>query len=157
MPNLNYAEVWNPELLEIRIQETLSSPFITQNVRWLDAKTFHFTQMSTSGYKSHNRNGGWNTGKYVQTDVPFTLTHDRDVEFLVDKADVDETNSTASIKNISEVFEKHSLLPKLTLFSSQRQPQRHRHLRAITLQQPPHHTQRATCLISSKAFFQQAS
>ena len=90
MPNLNYAEVWNPELLEIRIQETLSSPFITQNVRWLDAKTFHFTQMSTSGYKSHNRNGGWNTGKYVQTDVPFTLTHDRDVEFLVDKADVDE-------------------------------------------------------------------
>ena len=32
MPNLNYAEVWNPELLEIRIQETLSSPFITQNV-----------------------------------------------------------------------------------------------------------------------------
>lgn len=112
MPNLNYAEVWNPELLEIRIQETLSSPFITQNVRWLDAKTFHFTQMSTSGYKSHNRNGGWNTGKYVQTDVPFTLTHDRDVEFLVDKADVDETNSSASIKNISEVFEKTQSAPE---------------------------------------------
>ncbi len=101
-----------PNSLEIRIQETLSSPFITQNVRWLDAKTFHFTQMSTSGYKSHNRKGGWNTGKYVQTDVPFTLTHDRDVEFLVDKADVDETNSSASIKNISEVFEKTQSAPR---------------------------------------------
>lgn len=112
MPNLNYAEVWNPELVEIRIQETLSSPFITQNVRWLDAKTFHFTQMSTSGYKSHNRNGGWNTGKYVQTDTPFTLTHDRDVQFLIDKADVDETNATASIKNISETFERTQAAPE---------------------------------------------
>lgn len=109
---LNYAEAWNPELIEIRIQETLSSPFVTQNVRWLDAKTFHFTQMSTSGYKSHSRSGGWNKGSYVQTDVPFTLTHDRDIEFLVDKADVDETNSTASIQNISMVFERTQASPE---------------------------------------------
>lgn len=112
MPNLNYAEVWEPELLEIRIQDTLCSPFITQNVRWLDAKTFHFTQMNTSGYKNHNRNGGWNSGSYVQTDVPFTLTHDRDIQFLVDKADVDETNQTASIQNISRTFEQTQAAPE---------------------------------------------
>ena len=46
MPNLNYAEQWSPELLDILIQGTLTSPFVTSNVRWLDAKTFHFTQMS---------------------------------------------------------------------------------------------------------------
>lgn len=112
MPTLNYAEVWSPELLEIRIQETFSSPFVTTNVRWLDAKTFHFTQMSTSGYKSHNRTGGWNSGSYVQTDVPFTVEHDRDVEFLVDKADVDETNSTVSIQNISKTFERTKASPE---------------------------------------------
>lgn len=110
--NLNYAETWNPELIEICIQETLCSPFITTNVQWLDAKTFHFTQMSTTGYKPHNRNGGWNGGSYSQTDVPYTCTHDRDIEFLVDVADVDETNSTASIKNISEVFEKTQAAPE---------------------------------------------
>ncbi len=110
---LNYAEAWSPELLEILMQETLTSPFITSNVKWLDAKTFHFTQMSTGGYKPHNRNGGWNRGTYVQTDVPFTLTHDRDVEFLVDKADVDETNSTASIQHISRVFEQTQASPEL--------------------------------------------
>ncbi len=103
---LNYAEVYEPELLEILIQGTLTSPFITSNVRWLDAKTFHFTQMSTSGYKKHSRNGGWNRGTYTQTDVPYTVTHDRDVEFLIDQADVDETNKTASIQNISATFEK---------------------------------------------------
>ena len=33
---LNYAEVWEPELLEILIQGTLTSPFVTENVRcWM--------------------------------------------------------------------------------------------------------------------------
>lgn len=109
---LNYAEQWSPELLEILMQGTLTSPFVTSNVRWLDAKTFHFTQMSTSGYKNHNRKGGWNTGTYDQKDVPFTLEHDRDVEFMVDKADVDETNATASIQNISRVFEQMWVVPE---------------------------------------------
>lgn len=112
MSNLNYAQAWEPELLEILMQGTLTSPFVTSNVRWLDGKTFHFTQMSTSGYKNHSREGGWNTGTYTQTDVPFTLTHDRDVEFLVDKADVDETNATASIQNISRVFEQTQVVPE---------------------------------------------
>ncbi len=109
---LNYAETWSPELLDILIQATLTSPFVTSNVRWLDAKTFHFTQMSTSGYKNHSREGGWNAGTYTQTDVPFTLEHDRDIQFLVDKADVDETNKTASIQNISRVFEQTQVAPE---------------------------------------------
>lgn len=112
MPNLNYAQVWSPELLEILMQGTLTSPFVTSNVRWLDAKTFHFTQMSVSGYKNHKRSGGWNKGDYVQKDVPFTLTHDRDISFLVDKADVDETNATASIQNISRTFEQTQVVPE---------------------------------------------
>lgn len=110
--NLNYAETWSPELLEILMQGTLTSPFVTTNVRWLDARTFHFTRMSTSGFKNHNRNGGWNKGNYVQQDVPFTLEHDRDVQFMVDKADVDETNKTASIQNISKIFEQTQVVPE---------------------------------------------
>ena len=109
---LNYAEQWNPQLLEILIQGTLTSPFITNNVRWVGARTFHFTQMSTTGYKNHKRTGGWNRGNFVQTDVPFTVTHDRDISFLVDKADVDETNQTASILNISKTFEKTQAAPE---------------------------------------------
>lgn len=114
--SLNYAEVWSPDLLEIMEQESLTSPFITTKVKWLGAKTFHFTQMSTSGYKSHNRSGGWNRGSYAQTDVPYTVSHDRDIEFLVDVADVDETNETASIKNISEVFHKTQQVPEMDAY-----------------------------------------
>lgn len=109
---LNYAEKWSPELLEILMDGAYTSPFITNNVKWLGAKTFHFTHMRTSGYKQHNREGGWNKGEYIQEDVPFTLAHDRDISFLVDKADVDETNETASIKNVSEVFHQTQQVPE---------------------------------------------
>lgn len=109
---LNYAQAWEPELLEILMQGTITSPFITSNVKWLNAKTFHFTQMSTSGYKNHNRNGGWNKGTIDQADKAYTVEHDRDIEFLIDKADVDETNATASIQNISRVFEQTQVAPE---------------------------------------------
>lgn len=109
---LNYAEVWSPELLAIKIQETLTSPFIVPNVKWLGAKTFHFTQMSTSGFKTHSRDGGWNRGTVTQTDNEFKVEFSRDIEFLIDKADVDETNSTASIENIAKVFEMTQVAPE---------------------------------------------
>lgn len=113
---LNYAEKWQPELLDILMQNTLTSPFVTSNVRWLDAKTFHFTQMNVSGYKEHSRQGGWNRGTYTQTDVPFTVTHDRDIEYIVDKADVDETNRTASIQNISATFALSKQSPEMDAY-----------------------------------------
>lgn len=62
--------------------------------------------------------GGWNKGTYAQTDTAFTVEHDRDVSFLVDKADVDETNATASIQNISKVFEQTQVVPETERYSS---------------------------------------
>lgn len=112
MPNLNYAEQWSPELLDILIQGSLTSPFITTNVQWLNAKTFHFTRLQTSGYKNHKRGGGWNMGEIDQEDVTFTVEHDRDVSFLVDQADVDETNATASMQNVSRNFEQTQAVPE---------------------------------------------
>lgn len=110
---LNYAEKWQPNLLEVITGGLYSAPFITSNVKWIGAKTFHLTQMSTGGYKAHNRSGGWNRGTFNQADVPFTVTHDRDIEFLVDKLDVDETNTTASIQNITTNFLKTQAVPEM--------------------------------------------
>lgn len=110
--SLNYAEQFSPVLLPIMIQEALTSPFIVPNVKWLGAKTFHFTQMSTSGYKNHARTGGWNRGKITQQDFEFTVSVSRDIEFLVDKADVDETNYIASAQNVAMVFQKTQAVPE---------------------------------------------
>lgn len=117
MPNTNnYAEVWQKDLLTINVQNSLTSPFMTSNVKWLDAKTFHFTAMSTTGFRNHDLGGKFKRGKYIQTDVPFTLQHDRDIEFLIDKREIDETNSTASIKNVAETFQKTQASPEIDAY-----------------------------------------
>lgn len=114
MPNvINYAEEWKDELLEVVIQGTLTSPFVTDNVKWLGAKTFHFTSTSTTGFKNHSRSGGWNRGTITQTDHPYTLEHDRDIEFLIDKLDVDESNLTASIEKVASNFVKTNAVPEI--------------------------------------------
>lgn len=111
--SMNYAQVWESEILEIMNQQILTSPFVTNNVKWLDAKNFHFTQMSVTGFKDHNRAGGWNAGTYSMTDVVYELKHDRNTEFLVDVADIDETNHVASIQNITKVFESTQAAPEM--------------------------------------------
>lgn len=138
---VNYAQQWQPELLEIMRQNTLCTPFITTNVKWLGAKTFHFTSMETSGFKNHSRNGGWNRGEFKQTDHEFTVKHDRDIEFLVDKADVDESNATASIQNIARTFTMNQSGPeKDALFFSK--------VAATAKGQDGYHTETATSTIT---------
>lgn len=109
---LNYAEQWEKDVIATLIQGSLISPFITTNVKWLNAKSFHFTSLSTSGYKAHNRNGGWNKGTIEQKDHVYTVEHDRDISFLIDKADVDETNETASMQNVTKQFAATQAVPE---------------------------------------------
>ena len=108
----NFAQIWQRELIETFIDQSYIAPFVTTNVHWLDAQTFNFTTMATGGYKEHSLLGGWNRSAYVQTNHPFTLEHDRDVEFFVDVREVDETNQTASIQNISTQFERTQATPE---------------------------------------------
>lgn len=112
---MNYAEQWSEELLQIIDDGTYSSPFLVpaDRVKWLGAKTFHFTKMDVSGFKPHSRDGGYNKGSVVQEDKEFTLEHDRDIEFFVDVADVDETKQTANLQNVSEVFTRKHAAPEI--------------------------------------------
>lgn len=113
MPNvINHAEKYNSELIEIFADNSYIAPFIADNVNWLDAKTFHFTSMQTGGYKNHSINGGWNRQNIEQKDHPYTVEQDRDVEFFVDKKEVDESNRTASIEKISNTFEVTQATPE---------------------------------------------
>lgn len=114
---INYAEKYSGQILEAIQQGALTTPFITSNVEWMGAKTFHFTQINTSGYKDHSRNGGWNRGTVTQKDKEFTIEHDRDVEFLVDAADVDESAQTASIENVTNSFVNDNQIPEIDAYT----------------------------------------
>lgn len=114
---LNYAEKYTGKILEIINEGLLTAPFLTTNVDWLNAKTFHFTQQSVSGYKNHSRDGGWNKGTITETDKAFTVAHDRDISFLVDKADVDETARTAAVENVTNTFVQTQQIPEMDCYT----------------------------------------
>ena len=109
---INYASKYERELIQTFIDNSYIAPFIATNVKWLDAKNFHFTSLSVGGYKNHSLNGGWNRQTVVETDKTFTVSQDRDVEFFLDKREVDESNRTATIENVSEVFETTQATPE---------------------------------------------
>lgn len=114
---MNYAKKYSGQILEAIQQGALTSPFIESNVQWLGAKTFHFTQMNTSGYKDHSRQGGWNKGTITQKDHEFTVEHDRDISFLVDAADVDETAQTAAMMNVTRSFVNDNQIPEIDAYT----------------------------------------
>ncbi|MBR4486114.1 phage capsid protein [bacterium] len=109
---INYASKYERELIKTYIEGSYASPFVVTNVDWLDGKNFHFTQLSVGGYKEHNIAGGWNRQNAVESDKTFTLTQDRDVEFFLDKREVDESNQTATIQNVSKQFEDTQAVPE---------------------------------------------
>lgn len=109
---INHASKYNSKLIETFIENSYVAPFVATNVDWLDAKNFHFTVLQTGGYKNHALTGGWNRQNITETDKVYTVSQDRDVEFFLDKREVDESNKTATIENVSNQFEKTQATPE---------------------------------------------
>jgi hypothetical protein len=118
MPNVfNYAEKWTSTLDQMITQNSLTSLLETKDVRFMeDGKTFHVPNLAVSGYKSHSRNGGFNRGEVTTTNEPYTLSFDRDIEFFVDKADVDETAQVASAANVTKIFMSENAVPEIDAY-----------------------------------------
>lgn len=109
---INYAAKYARDLIETYIDGSYAAPFVALNVDWLDAKNFHFTVMTTGGYKNHSLNGGWNRQPITETDKVYTVSQDRDVELFLDKREVDESNKTATIEKVSKQFESTQAVPE---------------------------------------------
>ena len=109
---INNASKYESEIIQSFIDKSYIAPFVATNTEFIDAKNFHFTVLTTSGYKDHSVNGGWNRGEIVETDKVYTLERDRDVEFFIDKRQVDESNQTATIQKVSTKFEEENATPE---------------------------------------------
>lgn len=109
---INNAAKYESEIIQSFIDKSYIAPFIATNTKFIDAKNFHFTVLTTSGYKNHSLNGGWNRGEINEVDKVYTLERDRDVEFFIDKREVDESNQTATIQKVSNKFEEENATPE---------------------------------------------
>lgn len=76
-------------------------------------RSFTLKTISTSGLQNHTRGKGFNSGTVTDEKTIYTMGQDRDVEFYLDRQDVDETNQELAMANISNVFITEQVQPEL--------------------------------------------
>lgn len=79
-------------------------------------KSFTLTTISTSGLKPHGRSKGFNAGTVTNDKTVYTMGQDRDIEFFVDRQDVDETNQDLAVANVSKVFIEEQVQPEIDAY-----------------------------------------
>jgi hypothetical protein len=117
MPNIvNYATKFERQLRQkysLGLKTTaLTSPAGGTGIRFVDANTIKIPYVVTAGYKDHSRAGGFNRQEVENRWLTKTLAFDRDIEFLVDVMDVDETNQVLSAANITNTFLTEQAIPE---------------------------------------------
>lgn len=79
-------------------------------------RSFTLTTITTTGLKDHSRDKGFNTGSVQNEKKVYTMGQDRDVEFFIDRQDVDETNQDLAVANISKTFIEDHVQPELDAY-----------------------------------------
>ena len=114
--SINYVTKREKEFDQKLMQGALTNILETPRVNWLGAKSFEIPTVSVSGYKAHTRSKGYNAGTVSNDKEVYMLNFDRDIEFFVDIADVDETNQELSMANITGTFITEHATPELDAY-----------------------------------------
>lgn len=120
MAVLQYADIFSNILIELYGQSQTSVDLYNSNsgIQIVNGKNLKIPKLTVSGYKDHTRGAlGFNTGNYANEYETKTLDHDRDIEFLIDPVDVDETNMVVTIANIQKRFETTQAIPEADCYT----------------------------------------
>lgn len=117
MATINYLTK-DQGVFDQKIQQGLLTSAIGQQaVNWVNGgRSFTLTTISTSGLKPHTRGKGFNEGEAGNAKKTYDMGQDRDVEFYIDKQDVDETNQDLAVGNISKNFIEEHVQPELDAY-----------------------------------------
>lgn len=115
---LNYAEQYSRELANAYPQvlhfAALRSTENDTRYTFLDAKTIHIPNLSTTGRKNASRDEITGFSRNFENDwEDKTLTFHRDWDTLVHPMDIDETNQVASIAKITKTFNETQKFPEM--------------------------------------------
>lgn len=119
MAVLQYATQFDNRIRDLYGHELISNALFNSNqdIQIVNAKDLKIPRLTVSGYKDHTRGGNYNSGNYSNDYETKQLDHDRDIEFIVDPMDVDETNTVVSIANIQARFERKQAIPELDSYT----------------------------------------
>ena len=117
---INYADIFSNTLRELYGQESVSDALYHSNtdIQITGGKNIKIPTLSVSGYKDHTRGSlGFNQGNYENDYEVKTLDHDRDIEFVIDPMDFDETDTVVSLANVQNRFDRTQAIPELDSYT----------------------------------------
>ena len=119
MAVLNYVTQFDTRIRDLYGHELISDALYHSNedIQIKGAKELKIPRLTVSGYKDHTRASAYNVGNYSNDFEVKTLDHDRDIEFVIDPMDVDETNQIVSLANIQARFERKQAIPELDCYT----------------------------------------
>lgn len=119
MASLQYVTQFHSRIIEMYGHELISDALYHSNedIKIIGAKDIKLPRLTVSGYKDHTRGKAYNAGDYSNSFETKSLDHDRDIEFIIDPMDVDETNQIVSIANIQSRFERKQAIPELDCYT----------------------------------------
>ena len=88
MATFNYVTKDNMgATLDHKINKRLVTTVLgTPDVSFMNGgKSFTLRDITVSGFKPHSRGKGWNSGEIKDSKTVYTMTQDRDIEFLIVK------------------------------------------------------------------------
>lgn len=120
MAVLSYVTQFQTRIRDMYGFQLISNDLFNSNldIQIIGTKTIKIPKLSVSGYKDHVRGSlGFGAGNYSNEFETKELDHDRDIEFVIDPMDVDETNQIVSIGNVQSRFEKTQAIPELDCYT----------------------------------------
>jgi hypothetical protein len=114
MATFNYSEKYGDQLDQKITEGLVTTSLGIPEVNWFNGnRSFTLRTIATSGLQNHTRSKGYNEGTVTDSKKTYTMGQDRDIEFFVDKQDVDETNQELSMANISNTFITEHVQPEI--------------------------------------------
>ena len=120
MAQYNYVSQFDTRIRDLYGHDLMSTELFNTNpdIQIRNTKDIRLPKMTVTGYKDHTRGSlGFNTGTITNDFETKTLDHDRDIEFVIDPMDVDETNLIVSMANVQARFEKKQAIPELDCYT----------------------------------------
>lgn len=117
--SVEYASIFSNVLRELYGQELTCDDLYQSNsdLQIINGKNIKIPKLTVSGYKDHTRASSFNSGTFNSSYETKTLDHDRDIEFIIDPMDVDETNLVVAVGNIQKRFERSQAMPELDCYT----------------------------------------
>lgn len=120
--NINYATDYQQALQEpfkhmLQTAELWNSPS-NNIIKWTGQKTVNLPKLTVNeGLRDRSRRTiGTFAANYSNDWEPYTLTNERDWQTLIDPSDIDETNFTTTMANVTKVFNEDHKIPEKDKF-----------------------------------------